>query len=79
MEWTEYITHCLMSGRLGVGGVEEHFNQKDEMKNRMIGIFARDKDIAESFGCAYAPLHPLNAALRTSPGLGDTSAFFDSS
>lgn len=41
----------------------------------MIAIFARDKDIAESFGCAFTPLHPL----RTSPGLEDTAAFFNSS
>lgn len=84
---TEYITQCLLSGRErgvvvgeGVGvEVEEHFNQKEEMKKRMIAIFARDKDTAESFRCAdFTPLHPLNAALRTSPGLGDTSAFFNS-
>lgn len=38
-----------------------------------------DKGRAESFGRAFTLLHPLNAALRTSPGSRDTSAFFGSS
>lgn len=89
---TDWVYHTLSHVRAGKEGegkgldVEEHFNQKEEMKKRMTAIFACDKDIAGSFGCAFTPFHPLNATPRTSQGWGggggwggDTSAFFNSS